>query len=127
MADELNGISPALRPRTRMVRNELQQPIGWQGLDPMAARTVDPLRTFETPYVFFPAEIVIGINFTGSIPLPVRCGQIAFINVVPGVMASINGGGGRTIKDGFVYNGDFRSLDIQTDGTGGCTIQLACY
>lgn len=127
MENSLNGIATRLRPRTVMRRDELAQPIGWQGLDPTAMRTTDPVRTFETPFVFFPAEIPVPAGFTGRIPLPPRCAQIAFISVVPNVAASFNGGGGRTIKDGFVMNGDFQSLDVVTDPGGSCIIQLACY
>jgi hypothetical protein len=107
--------------------NALEQPIGRSGLDPLQQQPIDPIRTFETPYVYFPAEIVVPINSVMQIPLPPRCGQIAFINLVPNVVASFNGGGGRTIKDGFVMNGVFNSLQVATDGTGTCTIQLACF
>lgn len=117
----------ALRPRTRQGSNELEQPVGWSGRDALEQRSQTPLRTFETPFIGFPADINIGTNTTISIPLPPQCGQIAFINVIPGVIASINGGGGRTIKDGFVYTGDFTNLDIQTDATGSVTLQLATY
>lgn len=110
-----------------MKRGELNQPLGWQGLDPIAQRTTDPVRTFETPFVYFPADINIGVSTSIDIPLPPRCAQIAFINVTPNIVASINGGGARTIKDGFVYNGEFHSLQVATDAGGTCTIQLACY
>lgn len=116
-----------LRPRTMQGNNELVQPVGWPGRDPLEQRRTDPMRTFETPFIGFPADINIGINTTISIPLPPQCGQIAFLNVVPGVNASLNGGGGRTVKDGFIYTGDFSTLEVQTDATGTCTIQLATY
>ena len=117
----------ALRPRTMQGNNELVQPVGWPGRDPLEQRRTDPTRTFETPFINFPAEINIPAATQISIPLPQQCGQIAFINVLPGVIASINGGGGRTIKDGYIYNGDFQTLEIVTDATGSCSVQLACY
>ena len=116
-----------LRPRTIMRDTEVGQPAGWQGLDPMQQRTVDPVRTFETPLIYFPADIVIPANFNGSVPLPQRCCQIAFINLTANVWASFNSGGGRTMKDGFVMNGEFKTLDVATDALGGCLIQLGCY
>jgi hypothetical protein len=129
MADNelLNGITPQLRTRTQMRKTELQQPQGWQGLDPMGLRTTDPVRTFETPSVYFPADINVPSGFAGRIPLPPRCNQIAFISVVPNVFASFNGGGGRTIKDGFAMSGEFQSLDVSVDAAGSCIIQLSCY
>lgn len=116
-----------LRPRTKMDNQQVDQPWGWSGIDPIAQRTMDPVRTFETPMVYFPAEIVIGASQTVDIPLPQRCCQIAFINLLPNVQASINGGGPRTIKDGFVYNGEFTMLQVSTDAGGAVTIQLAAY
>jgi len=119
----------ALQPRTRMRRGEqLSQPMSYQGQDPMANRTIDPTRTFEVPFVYFPQEILIPPGVSGlSIPLPPRCAQIAFISLVPDVFASFNGGGGRTMKDGFVMNGEFTTLDISTGPAGTCLLQLACY
>jgi hypothetical protein len=117
----------ALRPRTRQDEDTHDQPIGWSGVDPIALRTQDPIRTFETPLVFFPQDIVIPVSSQISVPLPQRCYQIAFINLTPGVWASFNQGGARTIKDGFIYNGEFSTLDITTDAAGTCTLQLACY
>ena len=123
----MDGRSRVLRPRTRQADNELLQPVGTSGYDPIASRTLDPVRTFETPLVYFPQEIVVGSGVVLDIPLPARCAQIAFISVIPNVQASINQGGPRTIKDGFVYNGEFTSLTVATDGAGSCIIQLACY
>lgn len=116
-----------LRPRTLQSDNELTQPGSWQGVDPMANRVLNPVRTFETPLVYFPAEIQVGSSQTLNIPLPPRCAQIAFISVVPGLVASFNGGGTRTIKDGFVMNGEFTDLQVATDAAGSCLIQLGCY
>jgi len=121
----VDGRHPALRPRTRQDEKQLTQPIGWIGQD--MGRKMDPVRTFETPMVYFPAEITVGANTQQLIPVPPRCVQIAFISLVPNVFASINGGGGRTIKDGFVYNGEFNSLEIVTDATGTVLIQFGCY
>jgi len=88
---------------------------------------MDPVRTFETPLVYFPAEITIPANTQQLIQVPPRCVQIAFISLIPNVYASINGGGGRTIKDGYIYNGEFNSLEIVTDATGTVVIQFGCY
>ena len=123
----MDGRPRQLRPRTRQADNELVQPIGWPGYDQIAQRTTNPVRTFETPFLFFPADISIPSNTRQTIQLPPNCAQIAFIDVVPGVWASINGGGSRLIKDGFVYNGEFSSLEVLTDATGLVTIQLAAY
>jgi hypothetical protein len=123
----MDGRNRALRPRTRMAEGPVSQPQGWSGIDQMAQRTLDPVRTFEVPFVYFPADILVPASTTINIPLPPRCAQIAFINVVPNVVASLNSGGARTIKDGFVYNGEFTSLQVATDAAGSCTIQLACY
>lgn len=123
----MDGRNRILRPRTQLDQGPVSQPQGWQGFDPMAARTLDPVRTFETPLVYFPADINIPVLTNVSIQLPPRCSQIAFINLVPNVMASFNNGGFRTIKDGFVMNGEFTSLQVQTDAAGLCTIQLGCY
>lgn len=123
----MDGRYSRLRPRTRQGENELNQPLSWQGTDPMAARTTTPVRTFETPLITFPAEITVPINSNRTIPLPKNCAQIAFIGVKPGCFASINGGGARTIKDGFIYSGEFYSLQVATDATGTATIQLAAY
>jgi hypothetical protein len=101
--------------------------MSWQGYDQTAQRQQVPTRTFEVPLRIFPEEITIPANTRQSIPLPQTCAQIAFINVVPGVWASFNGGGARTIKDGFVYNGEFQSLEVLTDATGSATIQLGAY
>lgn len=121
----VDGRHPALRPRTRPDEKQMTQPVGWIGQE--RGRTMDPVRTFETPMVYFPAEITVGANSQLLIPVPPRCVQIAFISLVPNVFASINGGGGRTIKDGFVYNGEFSSLEIVTDATGTVLIQFGCY
>jgi hypothetical protein len=88
---------------------------------------MDPLRTFETPIVFWGPDIVVPSNTTMSIPIPDRCCQIAFISLVPGVFASINGGGGRTIKDGFIFNGDIQSLEVATDAGGSVIVQCAAW
>lgn len=116
-----------LRPKTRTEIEPSRQAQGWPGNDPLENRPLNPARTFETPLQSFPADIVIGPLTQQIINLPERCAQIAFISVIPGLQASINGGGGRTIKDGFVYNGEFRSLEVLTDATGSCIIQLGCY
>ena len=67
------------------------------------------------------------MNTIISIPLPPRCYQIAFINLTANVWASFNQGGARIVKDGFVYNGEFQTLDMVSDATGNCIIQLAAY
>ena len=126
MADQDNRQGPQ-RPRTKQDDKRFSQPVGWAGLDPIGKRTMDPVRTFETPLVFFPGDILVPANTTISIPLPQRCFQIAFINLIPGVFASFNGGGARTIKDGFVMNGEFSTLDVATDALGSVIIQLAAY
>ena len=108
-----------------MTEDPMQQPASWLGND--MGRIQDPVRTFETPIVFFPAEILVAASTQQLITVPPRCVQIAFIDLVPNVVASINGGGGRTIKDGFVYNGQFQSLEIATDATGTVKIQFGCY
>jgi len=118
---------PVLQPRTKQSNDALNQPIGWTGLDPIGNRTIDPVRTFETPLVFFPQDIVLPVNTIISIPLPPRCYQIAFISLVANVWASFNQGGARIVKDGFVYNGEFQTLDLVSDATGTCVIQLAAY
>ena len=48
---------PVLQPRTKQSPDNLNQPIGWTGLDPIGNRTIDPVRTFETPLVFFPQDM----------------------------------------------------------------------
>jgi hypothetical protein len=113
-----------LRPQTRQELADLRIPLGWRG---ESTERRDPVRTFETPLVMFPAEILIGNNFEGQVTLPANCAQIVFLDVIPGVAASLNGGGGRTIKDGFAYNGLFQSLYVVTDATGQCTIQTAGF
>lgn len=123
----MDARSKWLRPKTRQGDNELVQPASWQGQDSMANRVLNPVRTFETPLVFFPADIVIGASTVVNIPLPPRCCQIAFISLIPNVVASFNSGGGRTIKDGFVMNGEFTDLQVATDAGGSCIIQLGCY
>ncbi len=121
----VDGRYPRLRPRTQQDEKSLTQPVGWIGQD--MGRKMDPVRTFETPIVNFPAEIVVGVGTQQLITVPPRCVQIAFIDLVPNVYASINGGGGRRVKDGFVYNGEFNSLEIATDATGTVVIQFGCY
>lgn len=121
----VDGRYPRLRPRTQQDEKSLTQPVGWIGQD--MGRKMDPVRTFETPMVYFPAEIIIPANTQQLVTVPPRCVQIAFINLVPNVFASINGGGGRTIKDGYIYNGEFNSLEIVTDVAGTVTIQFGCY
>lgn len=123
----MDGRNEARRPRTRQGQNELNQPVSWQGKDPIELRNVEPQRTFEVPLRTFPAEINIPINTFQNVQLPQNCAQIAFINVVAGVVVSINGGGQRTIKDGFIYNGEFSTLEVLTDATGTVTIQLAAW
>ena len=123
----MDGRNPWLRPRTTKTLEPSGAPEGWPGLDPLEQRNPNPMRTFETPLVWFPGDIAIPASTTASISLPQRCSQIAFLDVVPGVWANINGGGYRKIKDGFVYNGDFSSLEVQTDGAGSCTVQLASW
>jgi hypothetical protein len=118
---------PIKRPFTKMDSNPLDQPMGRSGIDPMQQQPLDPVRTLETPLTIFPPDIIVGINSNLSIPLPRNCSQIAFISVTPGLAASFNGYGGRTIKDGFVMNGAFQSLQVATDATGTCIIQLAGY
>lgn len=115
--------------RRRMVPRDaenLTQPIGYLGRDE-SERKGPAIPTFETPLVTFPADIVIPGSFSGSVELPANCAQIAFISVIPNVVASLNGGGSRTIKDGFVYNGLFRSLQVATDAGGSCIIQVAAF
>jgi hypothetical protein len=99
--------------------------LSFQGIQDQ--RTVNPVKTFETPIVYFPADIVVIASSNLEIPLPPRCVQIAFISVTPNLVASFNGGGSRTIKDGFVMNGAFQSLQVATDVGGTCIIQLGCY
>lgn len=114
-----------LRPRTKGNDDTLHQPQGQPGREPPSSTA--PVVTFETQLSSFPAEITVGASAQVNIPIPPRCAQVAFISVTPGTWASINGGGTRTIKDGFIYNGKILSLDIVTDGTGGCIVQLAAY
>lgn len=124
----MDGRNTRLRPRTvNRIDHPSGMPEGWAGVDVTQQRQMDPQRTFETPLVFFGPDILIPPNTTMTVPLPDRCAQIAFINLVPGVFASINGGGGRTIKDGFVFNGDFHSLEVATDAAGSVTIQTAAW
>jgi hypothetical protein len=121
----MDGRNKALRPRTINRLDRVDQPMGWPGINQLEQRQDAPIRTFETPLINFPADILIPSGFNGAVPLPPNCAQIAFLDVVPGVAASINAGGGRTIKDGFIYNGSFQSLSVATDALGSCTIQLA--
>lgn len=123
----MDGRYKALRPRTRGMISSIAQPEGWSGVDQTEQRTSTPTRTFETPLVYFPAEILVGPGETIDIPVPQRCAQVAFIDLVPNVAASINGGGARTIKDGFIYNGDISSLRVATDAAGTVKIQFACW
>lgn len=121
----MDGRNTYLRPRTTKETKLGRQPEGWPGIDQFQQQPFNPLRTFETPLVFFPGDILVPALTIASIPLPERCAQIAFIDLIPGVQANINGGGYRTIKDGFVYNGAFQSLEVQTDAVGSVRIQLA--
>lgn len=123
----MDGRYKALRPRTKNSLQRISQPEGWSGIDQTQQRQQDPLRTFETPLVYFPADILVGASQTLDIPVPQRCAQVAFVDVTPNVAASINGGGARVIKDGFIYNGDISSLSVATDGAGSCRIQLAAW
>lgn len=115
------------RPLTRMGTGEVSQPVGPLGQPATYPNPTDPVRTLEVMFNQFPGDIAIGSNFAGMVTLPRNCGQIAFISVVPGVWGSFNGGGLRTVKDGFVLSGLFSSLYVQTDATGGCLIQLASF
>lgn len=124
----MDGRYKVLRPRTRQSENDLNQSIGYLGgVTAIEQRVMDPVRTFETPLVGFPADVVVPSATVMDIPLPRNCAQIAFISVIPGVVASFNGGGARTIKDGFVYNGLFQSLQVSTDALGTCIIQLGAF
>lgn len=123
----MDGRNAIRRPRTVQSTEPFTQAQGYPGMDPVSKRTMDPVRTFETPLTYFPADIAIPALTQITIPLPPRCFQVAFIDVLAGCWASFNGGGSRKIKDGFVYNGDISSLEVLTDATGAATIQLACY
>lgn len=115
------------RPLTRMGTGEVSQPVGTLGQPATYPNPIDPVRTLEVMFNQFPGDIAVPSNFSGMIALPRNCGQIAFIDVIPGLWASFNGGGLRKQKDGFVLGGLFSSLYVQTDATGSCTIQLAAF
>jgi hypothetical protein len=87
--------------------------------------------TYEKPITEFYADIVIPVNAAGSVTtlrsgseLPNNCVGIRFINLVPGVTASINGGGLRQVLNGDVLsNCEIASIVIVTDATGTVTVQ----
>lgn len=89
------------------------------------------LVTYEKPIKEFPADIVIPVNPAGSTTnlranseLPNNCVGVRFINLVPGVTVSINGGGSRTVLNGDTLTGcEIDSILIITDATGTVTVQ----
>jgi hypothetical protein len=89
------------------------------------------LVTYEKPIKEFPGDIAIPVNAAGSVTtlragsdLPNSCVGIRFINLVPGVTASINGGGLRTILNNDTLTGcEIQSIVIITDATGTVTVQ----
>ncbi len=86
------------------------------------------LVTYEKPIREFPEEIVIGASSVTTLragnELPNNCVGMRFIGLTASVVASINGGGTRTILNGDVLNGcEIDSIMIVTDATGGCIVQ----
>jgi hypothetical protein len=89
------------------------------------------LVTYEKPIIEFTGDIVIPVNAAGSSTtlrsgseLPNNCVGLRFIGLIPGVMASINGGGLRTIQNGDTFAGcEISFLVVITDAAGTCTIQ----
>ena len=114
-----------LQSRAPQDNGKTQRPDGLIGQD--IGRIQEWTNTFEVPFTWFGPDIVVNVNSTVSIAIPPRCMQVAFISLIPGVAASINGGGGRTIKDGFVFNGKITAVDVATDATGTVIVQLAGY
>lgn len=56
--------------------------------------------------------------------LPRNCVGLRFINLIPGVIVSVNGGPFRTVQNNDVFDGcEIRSIQIITDALGSCTMQ----
>jgi hypothetical protein len=89
------------------------------------------LLTYEKPIIEFFGDVNVAaatqiLMMAGATDngLPRNCVGVRFINLVPGVIASINGGPFRTILNGDSFQGcEIRSLQVVTDGVGSCTIQ----
>ena len=86
------------------------------------------LVTYEKPIREFPEEITIAANSVTTLragnELPNNCVGLRFIGLTASVVASINGGGTRTILNGDTLTGcEIDSIMIVTDGTGGCIVQ----
>lgn len=86
------------------------------------------LVTYEKPVIeFYPDFNIPSTTFqrlTSGAELPRNCVGVRFVNVVPGVMVSINGGGFRTLLNlDTISNAEIHSIEIQTDATGLVTVQ----
>jgi hypothetical protein len=86
------------------------------------------LLTYEKPIVEFPGDIIIpvasNILLMAGTELPRNCVGLRFINLIPNVVASINGYPFRIIQNNDVFSGcEIRSIQISTDIGGTCTIQ----
>lgn len=89
------------------------------------------LVTYEKPIREFFGDILLPVVAAGSvvtlragIELPRNCVGVRFLNLVPGVMVNINGGGWRTCLNGDVVSGcEIAQMSVQTDATGTVVIQ----
>lgn len=84
--------------------------------------------TYEKPIVEFPGDFPIGSNASilmlAGQDLPRNCVGLRFINVVPGVVASINGYPFRTVLNNDNFVGcEIRSIQVVTDAGGSCSVQ----
>lgn len=98
------------------------------GLGPGNNYRFGGLVTYEKPVVEFFPDFNVPVStykrLTSGAELPRNCVGVRFVNVVPGVVVSINGGGFRTLLNlDTISNAEIHSIEIQTDATGLVTVQ----
>ena len=82
------------------------------------------LQTYETPIRGWQGDIVIGASVQFQVPIPDRTVTLNIISVVGTVMASINGGGFRSIiGNNFFSNTEIDSVLIITGAASSCIVQ----
>lgn len=86
------------------------------------------LVTYEKPITEFFGDVAVSsstyLRMTSGSELPRNCVGVRFVNLVAGVVCSINGGGFRTVLNNDVLDGcEIHSLEIQTNATGLVTVQ----
>ena len=132
MADKLNSTQDygrrfiAGEPLTSIPDRLVSPPPG----SDQPAVVMSSLQTRELPLRTAPADIVVGASasvalIAGAGGLPSSTRGFRFIKVTDNVTVSVNGGGPRTVLDRDFYDGfQVNSLQVITDGTGGCILQV---